>query len=945
MPTLKIYPPARLPSSDVTETQFSMWQEEMEVYLSQEADFKIFLPDKPYATWLSFEQSPLRIQDLNARDVIQPNNNRDAQIVTQQEADDANEEKLDNIRTNLRTVLSIVGKCVSEGHYNSVIKHSTSLTWIYDMLRSDYDIQNKGVHFFNILEAKYEPSKYTPIAFYNFYRTVVSNNLAKTGDILKYKNNEQLTQDEKFTPMLEDIVLLEVIKEIDARLPNIVKSFYFHKMKQDQRLMDFKTDILLNIPHFLEQLDSRDEELNLHAFKSDQFKKKPVGNFRRFDNKNKLFCRICQMSKKSRNIFTNHTFGDINCPSISDQERKAFINTAKLAIMQDTYGETEVDEEEITEMAGYSTHNVKEEETSDQVVSKLYKHYPRHNLPRINTLRCGFVQPLPSQILTVFKQENDTRPFHIELDSGATVSYIREDEARNLDCEIYPNQQISKLGDGTTKLQAVGEISYVFFRKSCKLLFRAIVCKKLTAAAIGGTNFLRDNGIEQDFVKNVIHLDNRKFTVLPTNFTAIMPTAPLLDSKQQVNKEKTSQLLSFKPRILLPDQELVIPVEKEEGTIISLEPWEQNQNFSWPEPQLKTVTNGKITLHNNSNNPINIGKDVKVCKVRDTTETVVTPSSYYSYTPKKNTEQTIDENCIAAISLENIKSSKAEQIIKKAHSKYGAVFNKDLTVGYNGAFGRHECRLNWATSERPAARKVRVPNYNHTLRGLQQELMDELTDQGVLLIPQDHDIIVQSVCPSFIQRKQRAKNIPEHMLTKNDVRLLINFGPVNELIKPVPIHVCKPDDIFTMLGKWNHIIIFDLHNGYFQNHMDKRDIPWLGVQTPFGGLRVMSRSGQGLAGMAEEFDELTSKILKEEMKEGICGKIVDDCYIGGSTQLETAQNYDRILNKLAKANLKISAEKTHIFPKQADVLGWIWQEGGYLKPSPHRKFAITNTKV
>ena len=35
-------------------------------------------------------------------------------------------------------------------------------------------------------------------------------------------------------------------------------------------------------------------------------------------------------------------------------------------------------------------------------------------------------------------QENDTRPFHIELNSGATVSYIREDEARNLDYEIYP---------------------------------------------------------------------------------------------------------------------------------------------------------------------------------------------------------------------------------------------------------------------------------------------------------------------------------------------------------------------------------------------------------------------------------------------------------------------------------------------------------------------------
>ena len=223
--------------------------------------------------------------------------------------------------------------------------------------------------------------------------------------------------------------------------------------------------------------------------------------------------------------------------------------------------------------------------------------------------------------------------------------------------------------------------------------------------------------------------------------------------------------------------------------------------------------------------------------------------------------------------------------------------------------------------------------------------MDELTEQNVLLIPQEHNIKVQAVCPSFIQRKQRARNKAEHLLTKDDVRLLINFGPINEKIKPIPIHVPKPDDILITLGKWNHIIIFDLYNGYFQNQMSRNDIPWLGVQTPFGGLRVMARSGQGLAGMAEEFDELTAKILKDELKDGICTKIVDDCYVGGQTQEETASNYERVLRKLFKANLKITPEKTHIFPKEADVLGWIWQEGGYLKASPHRKFALTNTKV
>ena len=114
--------------------------------------------------------------------------------------------------------------------------------------------------------------------------------------------------------------------------------------------------------------------------------------------------------------------------------------------------------------------------------------------------------------------------------------------------------------------------------------------------------------------------------------------------------------------------------------------------------------------------------------------------------------------------------------------------------------------------------------------------------------------------------------------------------------------------------------------------MRKDAIPWLGIQTPFGGLRVIARSGQGLAGMAEEFGELTAKILKEELQEGICQIIVDDLYIGGETQTKAAVNYSRILSKLKNANLKITPEKTFIFPKSVDVLGWVWLRGGFLKP-------------
>ena len=71
MPTIKIYPPSQLPDREVTETQFSIWKEELEVYLSQEADFAIFLPDQPYANWEAAEIFPDKVRELKVEDRVQ----------------------------------------------------------------------------------------------------------------------------------------------------------------------------------------------------------------------------------------------------------------------------------------------------------------------------------------------------------------------------------------------------------------------------------------------------------------------------------------------------------------------------------------------------------------------------------------------------------------------------------------------------------------------------------------------------------------------------------------------------------------------------------------------------------------------------------------------------------------------------------------------------------
>ena len=153
------------------------------------------------------------------------------------------------MRTKLRTVLSIIGNCVSEGHYNTIIRHSTSLEWIYYTLRCDYNIQKRGIHFFNILDVKFDAAKDTPISFYNKYRTIIVNNLSKAGEIIKYKNEQPLARDEKMTPMLEDMILLNVLREIDYRLPNFIRNHYNHKMQHDDKLLDFKSDMLTNVIH------------------------------------------------------------------------------------------------------------------------------------------------------------------------------------------------------------------------------------------------------------------------------------------------------------------------------------------------------------------------------------------------------------------------------------------------------------------------------------------------------------------------------------------------------------------------------------------------------------------------------------------------------------------------------------------------------------------------
>ena len=109
MPSIKIYPPSQLPDRNVSETEFTIWKEELEVYLSQEDSFQQFLEDGKYDTWKKEEEA----RNGNRITELEPEDGQDAN------GDALAPEVIDRLlkqkNRNLRTFLSIIGKCVSQG--------------------------------------------------------------------------------------------------------------------------------------------------------------------------------------------------------------------------------------------------------------------------------------------------------------------------------------------------------------------------------------------------------------------------------------------------------------------------------------------------------------------------------------------------------------------------------------------------------------------------------------------------------------------------------------------------------------------------------------------------------------------------------------------------------------------------------------------------------------
>ena len=68
--------------------------------------------------------------------------------------------------------ISQIDKTVSLNHYATIVNNCTSLQWIYNKLREDYNIQMRGIDFLNILDLSYDEGIMKSMGIYNHSRSV-----------------------------------------------------------------------------------------------------------------------------------------------------------------------------------------------------------------------------------------------------------------------------------------------------------------------------------------------------------------------------------------------------------------------------------------------------------------------------------------------------------------------------------------------------------------------------------------------------------------------------------------------------------------------------------------------------------------------------------------------------------------------------------------------------
>ena len=820
---------------------------------------------------------------------------------------------------NLELCLGQIANFAPIIYRNTIVKESTSMSFVWQAIKLHYGFQTTGGNFIDFVNVKYNPPERAE-TLYQRMLTFIGNNLLTPESGIMHKGRP-VVEDEEMTPTLENLIVLLWLNQIHPNLPNVVKQKYGADLRL-QSLASLKPEISLALESLIEEAKSSDNA-RIHRTgpqpfnrgqpkEPNRFNRQNTGTTRFRDNRTpsssssarpeRTRIRVCPLCKAANRSNVSHFLSMCKFLPKSDKD---FMSRARQVMIEDMEEEIEEDYEE-------------DEDGSNQQDDFQ------------PTSRCGRVNIRASPEFNTFYHHNSLT---ITVDTGAETNLMRESVARSINCPIEPSSQVAFQADGITPLNVIGETHVMLTRNDLSFQFSGLIVNDLDVDILAGVPFMEDNDISvRPKLKQIMVGDSEKIS-----YSSATPS--------YAANHKASVLRATCRSTVWPGDFLEIAVGGEPDSEVAIEPHTSSLSATWPEVGVYKTVGNTIRLHNSSPDPVTINKNAHLGmlsatytpeKAPDALPDNVSPQVNKCTSSSTHTASSTATPTTCPVQLHGLFHSDSVTIdpdkilpaadrdaFKSIVREYDEVFNPNYT-SYNHAFGKFEAVVNMGPVK-PPQRKGRIPQYSRDKLVELQAFIDRLEEHGVFAKPEDMNVTVEYLNPTFLVKDPR----------RDKFRLVTAFSEVGKYCKPQPSLMPNVDSTLRTIASWKYIVKSDLTSAYFQIPLQEDSMKYCGIASPFKGIRCYTCCAMGMPGSETALEELMCRVLGELVTSGCVTKIADDLYCGGDTPEELMENWRQVLDRLNTCNLKLSAAKTVIAPTETGLLGWIWSNGT-LKADPHK---------
>lgn len=138
---------------------------------------------------------------------------------------------------------------------NAIIKNSTSMDSIWQMIRAHFGFQSTGGHILDFADLKLEAGEKPEDLYQRIMAFTEDNLLSLNGGITH--NGEVVAEDEEMSPTLENIVVLTWLKLLHKDLPRLVKQRYGTELRS-RTLASIKPEISQAMTSLLDEAQAGD---------------------------------------------------------------------------------------------------------------------------------------------------------------------------------------------------------------------------------------------------------------------------------------------------------------------------------------------------------------------------------------------------------------------------------------------------------------------------------------------------------------------------------------------------------------------------------------------------------------------------------------------------------------------------------------------------------------